>query len=150
MKNRNLKLMLLDAIASFSTLYLSFLIRFDFSIPNEFLSTFLSWVPWFILFQVSVFYFADLYARMWRYTSLFDLYAILYSVTIASAVSILFVFLLSGSNVYPRSVLLIYYILNAIVTVAIRLSVRVYYTHYHEDSPLKSQFTKNIATYWCW
>ena len=142
MKNRNLKLMLLDAIASFSTLYLSFLIRFDFSIPNEFLSTFLSWVPWFILFQVSVFYFADLYARMWRYTSLFDLYAILYSVTIASAVSILFVFLLSGSNVYPRSVLLIYYILNAIVTVAIRLSVRVYYTHYHEDSPLKSQFTK--------
>ena len=65
--------MILDAIASVLALYLSFLIRFDFQISTSFLDIFFSWVPWFVLIQISVFYIADLYARMWRYTSLFDL-----------------------------------------------------------------------------
>jgi len=144
MNNRNLKLMLLDAIASISTLYLSFQIRFDFTIPDNFLFVFFEWAPWFILLQVIVFYFADLYARMWRYTSLFDFFAILTSVTIVSGLSVIYVFIFSGSDGYPRSVLLLYYILNVITTVAIRLSVRVYYTHYHEDSIIKNKNPRKI------
>ena len=108
-----MKLMLLDALASIATLYLAFLIRFDFSVPASFLEIFFKWVPWFVLLQVSVFYFADLYARIWRYTSLFDLYAILYSVTTVSAFSIIFIFIFHGSKGYPRSILLLYYILCA-------------------------------------
>ncbi len=138
MKNRTIKIMLMDALASISTLYLSFLIRFDFSIPSEFLLIFFDWVPWFVLLQISVFYFSGLQSRMWRYTSLFDLYAILSSVTLVSAISVIFVFISTGPSGYPRSVLLMYYLLNAITTVGIRLSVRVYYTHYHQDSLLKN------------
>ena len=134
MNNRNLKLISLDALASIATLYIAFLIRFDFSIPDNFLLVFFEWAPWFMLLQISVFYFAGLYARIWRYTSLFDLYAIISSVTIVSAISVIFVFISFGSSGYPRSVLLIYYILNTLATVSIRLSVRVYYTHYHQDS----------------
>ena len=144
MINRNLKLMFLDALASISALYFAFLIRFDFFIPENHLSIFFDWALWFIVFQVSVFYFAGLYARIWRYTSLFDLYAILYSVTIACAMSFIFVFIFSGPSGYSRSVLLMYYILNGIATVVIRLSVRVYYTHYHEDSPLKNKNPNKI------
>ena len=138
MNSRNFKLIILDALASLASLYFAFLIRFDFYVPEIYQSIFLSWVPWFILFQISVFYFSDLYARIWRYTSLFDLYAIISAVSTACALSVIFVFLSTGSNGYPRSVLLIYYILNAIITVSIRLSVRVYFTHYHKDSPLKN------------
>ena len=138
MNNRNLKLISLDALASIATLYFAFLIRFDFSIPDNFLLVFFDWVPWFMLLQISVFYFANLYARIWRYTSLFDLYAILSSVTIVSAISVIFVFIFSGSSGYPRSVLLMYYILNTLATISIRLCVRVYYTHYHKDSILKN------------
>ena len=142
MRNRNLKFTLLDAFASLCALYFSFLIRFDFSIPENFLLIFYSWAPWFMLIQICIFYSAGLYARIWRYTSLFDLYAILYSITAVSAISVIFVFIFTGSDGYPRSVLLIYFILNAITTVTIRLSVRVYYTHYHEDSPLKKRRSK--------
>ena len=138
MNNKNMKLMLLDAIASITTLYFAFLIRFDFYLPDDFRFIFFNWAPWFALLQIIVFYFAGLYARIWRYTSLFDLYAILFSVSSASAISVIFVFIYFGSNGYPRSVLLIYFILNAIITVGIRLSVRVYYTHYHEESTLKN------------
>ncbi len=144
MSNRNLKLIALDALASISTLYIAFLIRFDFSIPYNFLLVFFDWVPWFMLLQITVFYFADLYARMWRYTSLFDLYAILSSVTIVSSISVIFVFIFFGSSGYPRSVLLMYYILNTLATVSIRLIVRVYYTHYHQDSILKNPHPKKI------
>ena len=93
MNNRNLKLISLDALASIATLYIAFLIRFDFSIPDNFLLVFFEWAPWFMLLQISVFYFAGLYARIWRYTSLFDLYAIISSVTIVSAISVIFVFI---------------------------------------------------------
>ena len=104
MNKRNSNLMVLDALASAGTLYLSFLIRFDFSIPENFLGLFFSWAPYFILFQIIVFYLTDLYARIWRYTSLFDLYAILGSVTISCALSVIFVFIFTGSDVYHISV----------------------------------------------
>ena len=98
--------------------------------------------------RLTLFYFAGLYARIWRYTSLFDLYAILLSVTAVSSVSVILVLITSGSDGYPRSVLLMYYILNALATVAIRLSVRVYFTHYHEESPLKVLALKKYFAYW--
>ena len=136
--------MMLDAIASSIALFSAFLIRFDFSIPDNFFGLFYQWMPWFIILQIFVFYFAGLYARMWRYTSLFDLYAIMYSVTTASALSLIYVFIFTGSNGYPRSVLLMYYILNAIAVVVTRLSVRVYFTHYHKNSILKNPKPKKI------
>ena len=144
MNKRNIRLMLLDASASMTTLCLAFLIRFDFSIPTIFLEIFFDWVLWFAIIQIIIFYFTGLYARMWRYTSLFDLYAILFSVTIVTAISVIFVLIISGTDSYPRSVFLMYYILNAIATVTIRLSVRVYYTHYHEESPFNNPNPKKI------
>ena len=100
MTKRTLNLMLMDALAAVKTLYLAFLIRFDFIIPEKFLETFFYWAPWFMLMQIAVFYFSDLYARIWRYTSLFDLYAILGAVTIVSAISVIFIYILSGTNIF--------------------------------------------------
>lgn len=139
MNKRNTNLIMLDGLASLASLYLAFLIRFDFSIPSSFLGLFYNWSPFFILSQISVFHFSDLYARIWRYTSLFDLYAIMRSVAIATLISVSFIFIYHGTTGYPRSVLIMYFMINAIITVGIRLSVRVYFTHYHEDSPLKNQ-----------
>ena len=144
MKNRNLKLMLLDATASSMALFFAFLIRFEFSIPENFISLFYSWIPWFMLVQSFVFYFTGLYARIWRYTSLFDLYAIVSAVTTASAASVIYVFVFYGSSGYPRSVLLLYYILNGIASISIRLSVRVYFSHYHKVTNKNNKQPKKI------
>ncbi len=138
MKNRLSILVFIDGVAVGAALFISFLIRFEFFLPKEFYDIYLNWVPWFIFIQLVVFYFSGLYARIYKYTSLFDLYAILVSVIISCGLSIISVFLLMGSNGYPRSVLLLYFILNGIVTIGIRLSVRVYYSHYHEESILKN------------
>ena len=124
----------IDAFASASVLYLSFLIRFEFLIPAEFFGLFFKWFPYFVISQICVFYFNGLYARIWRYTSLFDLYAILSSVFTSSLISFLIIFIFMGSSGYPRSVLVLYFILNSVLSVAIRLSVRVYFSHYHQDT----------------
>tara|TARA_B100001248_G_scaffold262136_1_gene256269 strand:- start:1304 stop:2920 length:1617 start_codon:yes stop_codon:yes gene_type:complete len=47
-----------------------------------------------------------------------------------------------GSSGYPRSALILYYIFNTILTIGIRLSVRVYFTHYSEYSILKNKDSK--------
>ena len=52
MNNRSIKLMLLDALASSITLYIAFLVRFDFILPENYLATYFSWMPWFPIFQV--------------------------------------------------------------------------------------------------
>ena len=49
-----------------------------------------------------------------------------------------------GSTGYPRSILLLYFIFNSIIVVGLRLSVRIYYSHYHEDSVLTNSNPKKI------
>ena len=142
MKNSYLKLITLDAVISVASLISAFLLRFEFTIPSEFSGVLLNWIPWFATFQIIIFYFTRLYARIWRYTSLFDLYAILGSVAISSALALSFVFFTMGQSGYPRSVLILYFILNSIFTVGSRLSVRVYYSHYHDEAPFRIQNEK--------
>ena len=123
-------------------LYASFLLRFEFSIPSEFSSLYFEWLTPFVIFQVIVFYLSGLYARIWRYTSLFDLYAIISAVATSSGASFIIVLFTMGTQGYPRSVLILYFILNVIMTVFIRLSVRVYFSHYHNDNIKKESKPK--------
>ncbi len=136
MKNRYLILLLVDLIAVAIALLCSFIIRFEFDIPKEFLGLYFDWLLWFMAIQILVFYLSGIYARIYKYTGLFDLYAIISSVSISCGLSAVYVMM--SFTVYPRSVLLLYFILNAIITISIRLSVRVYYSHYHIDSVFRN------------
>ena len=144
MSNRNIKLILLDLVVSLGSLYLAFLIRFEFNIPDHHIGTFYNWLPWFSVTQILVFHFSGLYARIWRYTSLFDLYAIISSVITACAISVIYVMVVMGSTGYPRSVLLLYLILNILATAGIRLSVRVYFTHYQNDLSMQEKVPQKM------
>ena len=142
MINRNLFLIIVDFFTAAVCLIFSFFLRFEFSIPQEFLAILYSWVIWFSVIQVAVFYFSDLYARIWRYTSLFDLYAIITSVAISCTTSFLLIFFTMGTAGYPRSVLILYFLLNSIFTTFTRLSVRVYHSHYKIGLISKSKLSK--------
>ena len=142
MRNRTIQLAAIDVITVGLCLTLAFLLRFEFSISKEFFPVLSDWVIWFSISQITVFYFIGLYARIWRYTSLFDLYAIIAAVLISTGVSIMYVFFSYGGEGYPRSVLILYLILNMITTTTTRLSVRVYFSHYHENSVFTSTRVK--------
>ena len=138
MKQRDIGLVFLDAFGSAVALYFAFLLRFEFIIPGNFADVLFSWIPVFVFIQMATFLISGIYSRMWRYTSLFDLYAIISAVVTSSCVSFIYVLFNMGSTGYPRSTLLLYFIFNTIIIVGIRLSVRIYYSHYHQDSILKN------------
>ena len=107
MLNRNIKLVFADTFLSAFSLYISFLLRFEFAISDFFMNIFISWLPWFVMVQIIVFHFMRMYDRIWRYTSLFDLYAIITAVALSSGAAILCIFLGGVTNeAYPRSVLI--------------------------------------------
>tara|TARA_X000000950_G_scaffold55755_1_gene66968 strand:- start:225 stop:2000 length:1776 start_codon:yes stop_codon:yes gene_type:complete len=95
------------------------------------------WIPWFFFSQIIIFHLSGLYDRMWRYTSLFDLYAILGSVFFSCLLGILSISVFTSGTILSRSILLLYFVFNSLITVGIRLIVRVYYSHYYQSSPLK-------------
>jgi len=136
--HRSINIFIFDIVASAVALYISFLLRFEFVIPPEFISVFVKWLPYFILSQAFAFIITGLYHRISRYTSLFDLYAILWSVTLSCSIVFMGILFTMGSAGYPRSVLVLYFLLNTILTTGVRLGVRVYYSHYHKDSIYKN------------
>tara|TARA_B100000519_G_scaffold141006_1_gene122195 strand:- start:1292 stop:3181 length:1890 start_codon:yes stop_codon:yes gene_type:complete len=142
MNVRTPQLIIIDTIALSIALYISFLLRFEFSIPDEFIELMYFWFPFFSVAQLGVFYLNGLYARIWRYTSLFDLYAILKSVAVSCGIAFTAVLFIMGTIGYPRSVLFLYFIFNLAFTCVIRLSIRVYYSHFHEDAPFKNPVNK--------
>ena len=91
----------------------------------------------FSLSQALVFYFSGLYARLWRYTSLFDLYAILSAIITSFGLSFTVVIIKIGTLGYPRSVLLLYLLIECVLVIGSRLSVRIYFSHYHKNAKLK-------------
>ena len=93
---------------------------------------FFNWLPWFASSHITVFYFSNIYSSIIRYTSLFDLYKIVSSVVASCIVAYLAVFLIYDSSDYPRSILLLYFILYSLNSIALRLIVRVYYSHYKD------------------
>ena len=97
MNNRKkIRLILADFLSSLFALCLAFLLRFDFSIPDQFLKVLLIWLPVFSLIQVLIFQFSNLYKRLWRYTSLFDLFAIFKTVFVSSSVSFIATLFIMG------------------------------------------------------
>ena len=106
--NKNYKFIFLDVLVATVALYLSFSIRFEFLIPNEFFLVFVDWLPWFIVVQLVVL-FSGLYNRIWRYTSLFDLYAILTACLLSVSISVVITVVSMQHNFYPVCFIVVFY-----------------------------------------
>ena len=142
MGKRNLKFIVSDIISCSAALLISFLLRFDFEIPTEYTETLLIWIPLFCSIQIITFYLSDLYDRLPKFTSLFDIYAIFKLVSISSMISFMFVLFITGFEGFPRSTLILFFVFNQIFTSLIRVSIRVYFTHFHKNSVIKSNIVR--------
>ena len=80
-----------DLLLLTAALYTAFLIRFEFSIPSFFMTSFLHMLPYVLLTKIASFYFFDLYRGMWRYTSISDLLNIIKAATASSLLIVAFI-----------------------------------------------------------
>lgn len=93
-KIRHIPYLFLDLILVSLAFYFAYQFRFDFKIPQEDYLFFRNVFLFVIFTKVIIFYLNGLYAKMWRYVSMQELYTILRAVTMASAgiLVLLFIF----------------------------------------------------------
>jgi FlaA1/EpsC-like NDP-sugar epimerase len=106
--------------------WLSFMLRFDGSVPSWAAGAFWQMLPWLLMIRALVFAPFRLYQGLWRYTSLYDLQALVGGV---GASSLLFYVLVQsplGPEVYPRSIFIIDALLLTLLLGGLRLTHRLY------------------------
>lgn len=139
--NKNFWLLLfVDLIIIFLSLYLSFLLRFDFKINySDIVSIFVN-IPVVILIKLSLFWYFKLYRGMWRYTSIVDIFNIFQAVLFSSISLIVFFWFFNPFNyAFPRSVLILDFILTSFLISLSRILIRIHYS-LPTYSILKNQF----------
>ena len=130
----------IDLLAIVISFFGAFLLRFDFSLPGEYNSFYLVWLPVFIVIKLASFYFFGLYKVIWRFTSVWELLNIIKSVSLSTVLIIISLWFSSGFDGFPRSILLLDFMLTLLTIAATRVSVRIYFSHFY-NRPLASEMS---------
>jgi len=102
----------------------AFLLRFDFSIPSNYLRDFVWAVPIWVIVKTLSFQLAKLNRRGWRYVSFVDLYRLVVANSIASIISCGTILLLLPRG-FPRSLYALDFTLCVLGTTGLRASIRM-------------------------
>lgn len=129
--NKKLRLVLLmgiDIVLLCLSLYIALLVRFDGTVPESFRQSFYSFVFLFTAVDIICFYFFNLYNRVWEYASVGELFSILIAVSAGSAlkIAISYFAINEGALPFPRSVLLINWLLSVFMIGGARLCWRLF------------------------
>lgn len=96
-----------DAIVLIAAWFFSFMLRFNFEVPANFIGYFWQTLPVIFLIHGICFYSFGLYKGLWRFASLPDLKRIMRAVGFAALLSAAYALLAHPSIVIPRSVLIL-------------------------------------------
>lgn len=124
-----------DILIIILSLYLSFLLRFDFALKDEYQRLIVNALPFFLVIKLAVFSIFGLYRITWRFVGLNDLYNIVNAIVVSE--SLLMVLILTSQNYhlpgipyemfagFPRSVFIIDGMLSFMLLAGLRISKRV-------------------------
>ena len=152
--NKNFVIILLaDILLLSSSLFLAYLIRFDFHLPQPYSILLYQMLPFVLIVKIGCFYFFDLYRGMWRYTSISDLLNIIKASCVSSLVIIcLILFSHSRFIGFPRSVFIMDWCFTILLISGYRLSIRLYFERISNDNTssiptrqVLTLFFKNMA-----
>ncbi len=125
-----------DAVLSVLSLFLAYLLRFNFSIPSEYLENFFSVASILIISKIMFYTLFKLYFVSWRFFSLNELKTLLFSTFLAylagGGVLLLFGDLFVP---FPRSVIIIDFFLSILFIGFFRISKRLLYEKLSSDNP---------------
>jgi UDP-N-acetyl-D-glucosamine 4,6-dehydratase len=116
-----------DIIISIATISLAYLLRFNFSIPHEFLHSMFIMMLVLIPIKIALFFLFKIYFIAWRYFGLFEYRKIVFAHIIAYTIfTIIFFIFYDYFSPFPRSVIAIDLFLSLFFIGFIRISKRLY------------------------
>ena len=118
-----------DLVAACSAWVLSYLLRFNFNIPAEFIPSLTHVMFWAVPLQVILFIQFGLYKGVWRFASLPDLQRVLKAVLVAALIVVALLFMVKPVNFVPRSVLILNPILLILIIGGSRFIYRAWKDH---------------------
>ena len=118
-----------DVTVSAIAWYATYLLRFNFSIPTEYIPSMLQTLVWVTPLQALVFLSVGLYRGVWRFASVSDLKRILFAVGIGAILVAALLFMLSTNVVVPRSVLILDPVLLMMMMGGSRFAYRAWKEH---------------------
>lgn len=125
-----------DALLISVSLYLAHLVRFEFSIPDNFLRAFLQIVLFVILTKLVCFYCFDLYRGMWRYTGISDLLNVIKAASVSTLIIVFFILFKYRFIGFSRSVFVIDWCFTILFIAGFRLIVRVCFEYGSDGVPI--------------
>lgn len=118
-----------DIAAAVAAWCLAFWLRFNLAIPEPYLGGMWRSAVWVAPVQAAIFLYFGLYRGLWRYASLPDLKRILLAAVAGAMVVPVALLMAQRSALTPRSVLILYPILLALVMSGSRLAYRAWKEH---------------------
>jgi len=103
---------------------IAFALRFDRASPGWAVEVFWHTLPWLVAIRALTFFPFKLYEGLWRYTSLYDLQALVGGIVTSSLLFVAFVHSGFGPASYPRSVYVIDPIILTLLLGGLRLARR--------------------------
>ena len=132
-----------DVLLLASSVILSFLFRFDFTLPYSYLKEFWVIIPTFVLLKVGILYIHGLYHINWTYISVQELAALFRAILFSTFLLGFLLYLLRFQPYFegfPRSILLIDFLLSLVLIGGFRSAKRVY-LQFFRNFPLKGKRT---------
>ena len=123
-----------DMLLLTGSLFLAYLIRFDFHITPPDSVLLYQILPFVLIVKIVCFYFFDLYRGMWRYTSIADLLNIIKASSVSTLVIIcLILFSHSRFVGFSRSVFIMDWCFTLLLVSGYRLCIRLYFERINND-----------------
>lgn len=124
---RTLFFVILDIVISVATIYLAFLLRFNFDIPERFISGMFKMMVFFIPIKIVIFFLFKIYFIAWRFFGLAEYRRIITAHLLAYLIFSLIYQLFENYFIpFPRSAIIIDLFLSLFFIGLIRISKRIY------------------------
>ena len=120
--------LLADIFLLTGSLFLAYLVRFDFNLPRAHAVLLFRIVPLVLIIKIICFYFFDLYRGMWRYTSISDLLNIIKASSVSSLLIICIILFTHTRFIgFPRSAFIMDWCFTILLISGYRLGIRLYF-----------------------
>ena len=137
-RHRRLFIVLVLLIQAVVANYLAFIIRFESLLSPFYFRKFLAYLPLLLLIRLLCILLTGLHRGLWRYASISDLIKIINSTTIGSVLFLLIVKYLIGDADYPRSILVLDWLIFIAISGGNRLFIRVFREYMIEEPSRKN------------
>jgi FlaA1/EpsC-like NDP-sugar epimerase len=129
LRARSLLVMLFDLAALVAAWWGAYLLRFNLSVPTEYVDSMLRTVTWAVPLQAIVFRVFGLYQGIWRFASIPDLFRIARAVAVSTLLLAMVLLIARPFPSVPRSVLLLQPVLVLLLMGGARMLYRAWNEH---------------------